>query len=41
MIIAINKDPNAEVFKIADYGIVGDVRKVVPAIISELKNRMT
>ncbi|HDZ90133.1 MAG TPA: electron transfer flavoprotein subunit alpha/FixB family protein [Deltaproteobacteria bacterium] len=40
-IIAINKDPNAEVFKIADYGIVGDVRKVVPAIISELKNQMT
>jgi len=41
MIIAINKDPNAEVFKIADYGIVGDVRKVVPAIISELKNQIT
>ena len=39
-IIAINKDPNAEVFKIADYGIVGDVRKVVPAIISELKNQI-
>ena len=41
MIIAINKDANAEIFKIADYGIVGDVRKVVPAIISELKNQMT
>jgi len=40
-IIAINKDPNAEVFKIANYGIVGDVRKVVPAIISELKNQIT
>jgi electron transfer flavoprotein alpha subunit len=37
MIIAINKDTNAEIFKIADYGIVGDVRKVVPAIINELK----
>ncbi len=37
IIIAINTDPNAEIFKIADYGIVGDVRKVVSALIAELK----
>ncbi|MFH1952710.1 MAG: electron transfer flavoprotein subunit alpha, partial [Pseudomonadota bacterium] len=39
MIVAINKDFNAEIFKIADYGIVGDVKKMVPAIISELSKR--
>ena len=38
MIIAINKDPNAEIFNIADYGIVGDVKKLFPAIINELKS---
>jgi electron transfer flavoprotein alpha subunit len=37
IIIAINTDPNAEIFKIADYGIVGDVGKVVSALIAELK----
>ena len=36
-IVAINRDAEAPIFKIADYGIIGDVPQLVPAILTELK----
>jgi electron transfer flavoprotein alpha subunit len=37
-IVAVNKDPDAPIFRVADLGVVGDALKVIPKIIEQIRS---
>jgi electron transfer flavoprotein alpha subunit len=37
-VVAINKDPEANIFKVAQYGVVGDYKKILPAFTQKVKD---
>lgn len=39
-IVAINKDPEAPIFRIATFGVVGDVNEILPLLTEEVKRRL-
>jgi electron transfer flavoprotein alpha subunit len=39
-VIAVNSDPNAEIFKMCDFGVVGDLREILPHLIEEIRKKM-
>lgn len=41
VIIAVNTDPDADIFKVADYGIIGDLNEIIPKMLQQLNERVS
>ena len=39
VIVAVNKDPEAPIFNFADFGVVGDIKQVIPQAIAAIKSK--